>query len=103
MQNKQEACQSNLTHGLLSNHKAIKDLAPPVATPIQPADHINDFLLRHFSKEELLNSSRIIDAETLPEMSLMESVDETVRSRASQAPQIFVGREGEDSGCDRGA
>ncbi len=86
-----EACQSNLTHGLLSNHKAIKDLAPPVATPIQPADHINDFLLRHFSKEELLNSSRIIDAETLPEMSLMESVDETVRSRASQAPQIFVG------------
>ncbi|KAF4117708.1 uncharacterized protein LOC131533388 isoform X2 [Onychostoma macrolepis] len=85
------ACQSNLTHGLLSNHKAIKDLVPPVATPIQPADHINDFLLRHFSREELLNSSRIIDAETLPEMSLMDSIDETVRSRASQAPQIFVG------------
>ncbi|XP_016147372.1 AT-hook-containing transcription factor [Sinocyclocheilus grahami] len=85
-----EACQSNLTHGLLSNHKAIKAVALPVATPIQPADHINDFLLRHFSKEELLNSSRIIEAETLPEMSLMDSIDETARSRASQAAQIFV-------------
>ncbi|XP_050982301.1 microtubule organization protein AKNA-like isoform X2 [Labeo rohita] len=61
----------------------------PIATPIQPADHITDFLLRHFSKEELLNSSRIIEAETLPEMSLMDSIDETVRSRASQAPQIL--------------
>ncbi|XP_016319980.1 uncharacterized protein LOC107671582 [Sinocyclocheilus anshuiensis] len=85
-----EACQSNHTHALLSNHKAIKDVAPPVATPIQPADHITDFLLRHFSKEELLNSSKIIEAETLPEMSLMDSIDETVLSRASQAPQIFV-------------
>uniref|UniRef100_A0A8C2HN69 Uncharacterized protein n=1 Tax=Cyprinus carpio TaxID=7962 RepID=A0A8C2HN69_CYPCA len=85
-----EACQSNLTHCLLSNHKAIKDVALPVATPIQHADHINDFLLRHFSKEELLNSSRIIEAETLPEMSLMDSIDETVQSRASQAAQIFV-------------
>ncbi len=86
-----EACQSNLTHGLLSNHNAKKDVAPPLATPIQPSDHIHYFLLRHFSKEELLNSSRIIDAETLPEMSLMDSIDETVRSKASQAPQIFVG------------
>uniref|UniRef100_A0A8C1D353 Protein AKNAD1 n=1 Tax=Cyprinus carpio carpio TaxID=630221 RepID=A0A8C1D353_CYPCA len=85
-----EACQYNLTHCLLSNHKAIKDVALPVATPIQHADHINDFLLRHFSKEELLNSSRIIEAETLPEMSLMDSIDETVQSRASQAAQIFV-------------
>uniref|UniRef100_A0A673N753 Uncharacterized protein n=1 Tax=Sinocyclocheilus rhinocerous TaxID=307959 RepID=A0A673N753_9TELE len=83
-----EACQSN--HTLLSNHKAIKDVAPPVATPIQPAGHITDFLLRHFSKEELLNSSKIIEAETLPEMSLMDSIDETMLSRASQAPQIFV-------------
>ncbi|XP_043078469.1 microtubule organization protein AKNA-like [Puntigrus tetrazona] len=83
-----EDCQSNLTHCLLSNQKAIKNVAPPVATPIQPADHISDFLLRHFSKEELLNSSRIIDAETLPEMSLMDSIDETVHS---QAPQIFIG------------
>ncbi|XP_059358627.1 uncharacterized protein LOC132096961 [Carassius carassius] len=76
-----EDWQSNLTHGLLSNHKVIKDVAQPVATPIQPADHINDFLLRHFSKEELLNSSRIIEAETLPETSLMDSTDETLRSK----------------------
>lgn len=86
-----EACQSNLTHALLSNHKAIEDVAPPLAKPIQPTDHITDFLLRHFSQEELLNSSRIIEAETLPEMSLMDSIDETVLSRASWAPQITIG------------
>ncbi|XP_073786017.1 protein AKNAD1 isoform X2 [Danio rerio] len=78
------ACQSNLTHALPSNHKAADGLAPPVTTPTQPSDRISDLLLRHFSKEELLNSSRIIEAETLPEMSLMESIDETVLSKASQ-------------------
>ncbi|XP_039513463.1 uncharacterized protein LOC120468901 isoform X3 [Pimephales promelas] len=86
-----EACHSNLTHALLSNHKAIEDMAPLLATPIQPANHITDFLLRHFSQEELLNSSRIIEAETLPEMSLMDSIDETVLSRASRAPQVGIG------------
>ncbi|KAK2900554.1 hypothetical protein Q8A67_008669 [Cirrhinus molitorella] len=86
-----KACQSNLIHSLPSEHKAVKDVAPPFATPIHPADHISDFLLRHFSKEELLNSSRVIEAETLPEMSLMDSIDETILSRASQAPQIFIG------------
>ncbi|KAK7159707.1 hypothetical protein R3I94_005904 [Phoxinus phoxinus] len=86
-----EACQFNLTHALLSNHKAIEDMASPLATPIQPANHITDFLLRHFSQEELLNSSRIIEAETLPEMSLMDSIDETVLSRASRAPQVGIG------------
>lgn len=86
-----EACQSNLTHALLSNHKAIEDMAPRLATPIQPANHITDFLLRHFSQEELLNSSRIIEAETLPEMSLMDSIDETMLSRASRAPQVSIG------------
>ncbi|XP_048018490.1 uncharacterized protein aknad1 isoform X2 [Megalobrama amblycephala] len=73
-------------------YDAIEDVAPPLATPIQPADHITDFLLRHFSQEELLNSSRIIEAETLPEMSLMDSIDETVLSRASWAPQIAIGQ-----------
>ncbi|XP_067309401.1 microtubule organization protein AKNA-like [Pseudorasbora parva] len=72
-------------------YDAIGDVAPPLATPIQPADHITDFLLRHFSQEELLNSSRIIEAETLPEMSLMDSVDETVLSRASWAPLVGTG------------
>ncbi|XP_056116464.1 microtubule organization protein AKNA-like [Rhinichthys klamathensis goyatoka] len=75
-------------------YDAIEDMAPPLATPIQPANHITDFLLRHFSQEELLNSSRIIEAETLPEMSLMDSIDETVLSRASRAPQVGKG-EGE--------
>ncbi|XP_068605015.1 protein AKNAD1-like [Brachionichthys hirsutus] len=47
-----------------------------------PAD-INQPLLRHFSQEELLRSGRLIEAETLPDVSLLESVDETVTSRAS--------------------
>ncbi|KAK7163594.1 hypothetical protein R3I93_007600 [Phoxinus phoxinus] len=72
-------------------YDAIEDMASPLATPIQPANHITDFLLRHFSQEELLNSSRIIEAETLPEMSLMDSIDETVLSRASRAPQVGIG------------
>lgn len=44
-----------------------------------PAD-IHLLLLRHFSQEELLQSSRLIEAETLPEVSLLESVDDTVQS-----------------------
>lgn len=66
-----------------SNHKATKDVAPPLAV-----SHLSDFLLRHFSQEDLLNSSRMIEAETLPEISLMDSIDETVMSRVSHAPQI---------------
>lgn len=66
-----------------SNHKATKDVAPPLAV-----SHLSDFLLRHFSQEELLNSSRMIEAETLPEISLMDSIDETVMSRVSHAPRI---------------
>ncbi|XP_044074332.1 protein AKNAD1-like isoform X3 [Siniperca chuatsi] len=46
-----------------------------------PAD-INQLLLRHFSQEELLRSVRLIEAETLPEVSLLESVDDTVFSWA---------------------
>lgn len=46
-----------------------------------PAD-IQLLLLRHFSQEELLQSSRLIEAETLPEVSLLESVDDTVLSLA---------------------
>ncbi|XP_076001166.1 uncharacterized protein aknad1 [Genypterus blacodes] len=43
---------------------------------------LNHLLLRHFSQDELLCSGRLIEAETLPEVSLLESVDETVRSWA---------------------
>ncbi|XP_068197095.1 microtubule organization protein AKNA-like [Antennarius striatus] len=46
-----------------------------------PAD-INQLLLRHFSQEELLRLDRLIEAETLPEVSLLESIDDTVTSWA---------------------
>ena len=49
--------------------------------PCPPAD-INQLLLQHFSQEELLRSGRLIEAETLPEVSLLESVDDTVLSLA---------------------
>ncbi|XP_069367950.1 microtubule organization protein AKNA isoform X2 [Paralichthys olivaceus] len=38
-----------------------------------PAD-INQLLLRHFTQEELLRPGRLIEAETLPEVSLLESM-----------------------------
>ncbi|XP_075954208.1 uncharacterized protein aknad1 [Anarhichas minor] len=46
-----------------------------------PSD-IDQILLRHFSQEELLRPFRPIEAETLPEVSLLESVDDTVFSWA---------------------
>ncbi len=46
------------------------------------AADIHQLLLRHFSQEELLRSGRLIEAETLPEVSLLESVDDTVFSWA---------------------
>ncbi|XP_041847365.1 uncharacterized protein LOC121643855 isoform X2 [Melanotaenia boesemani] len=53
-----------------------------VSPPYLNSAHINQLLLRHFSQEELLQSSRLIEAETLPEVSLLESVDNTVLSLA---------------------
>ncbi|XP_070830179.1 microtubule organization protein AKNA-like [Chaetodon trifascialis] len=53
-----------------------------VATSCPCPVDINQLLLRHFSQEELLRSGRLIEAETLPEVSLLESVDDTVFSRA---------------------
>nr|XP_055057190.1 uncharacterized protein LOC129441538 isoform X2 [Misgurnus anguillicaudatus] len=73
---------------LASDQKATQDVAPPSAKPIQAATHITDFLLRHFSREELLNPCKMIDAETLPEISLMDSIDESVLNRVSNAPQV---------------
>ncbi|KAH1166987.1 hypothetical protein KIL84_016159 [Mauremys mutica] len=43
--------------------------------------NISDVLLRHFSKEELSNTSQLIDCETIPETSFTESVDETVLTK----------------------
>lgn len=53
-------------------------VAPSGPSPVD----INQLLLRHFSQEELLQSGRLIEAETLPEVSLLESVDDTVFSLA---------------------
>lgn len=43
---------------------------------------INQLWLRHLTQEELLQSGRLIEAETLPEVSLLESVDDTLSSWA---------------------
>ncbi|KAI4885446.1 hypothetical protein NFI96_001414, partial [Prochilodus magdalenae] len=51
--------------------------------PRRVSGSIPDFLLRHFSRDELLNCSRLIEAETMPEVSLLDSIDETALSRAS--------------------
>ncbi|XP_037537261.1 protein AKNAD1-like [Nematolebias whitei] len=63
-----------------NSHEALEpmEIAPPCPVP---AD-INHLLLRHFLEEELLQSGRLIEAETLPEVSLLESVDESVFSLA---------------------
>ncbi|XP_031416228.1 uncharacterized protein LOC116218485 [Clupea harengus] len=60
---------------------------------------ISDLLLRHFTREDLLNATELIEAETLPEVSLMESLDTTVVSMVSQhiayhGPSFFSHRNG---------
>nr|XP_012772156.2 protein AKNAD1 isoform X4 [Maylandia zebra] len=50
--------------------------------PHPGAADINQLLLRHFSHEELLRLGRLIEAETLPEVSLLESADDSVFSQA---------------------
>ncbi|XP_054889428.1 uncharacterized protein LOC129362109 [Poeciliopsis prolifica] len=47
-----------------------------------PTD-ITHVLLRHFSQGELLGLERLIEAETLPEVSLLESMDDSVFSLAA--------------------
>uniref|UniRef100_A0A3B5BI85 Uncharacterized protein n=1 Tax=Stegastes partitus TaxID=144197 RepID=A0A3B5BI85_9TELE len=71
------------------------EVAPPC--PI-PAD-INQLLLRHFSQEELLRSGRLIEAETLPEVSLLESVDDTLFSLAPTHNSAVIHSNPTDS-CD---
>ncbi|XP_056149870.1 microtubule organization protein AKNA-like [Lampris incognitus] len=57
---------------------------PQYSCPAEEAvlPDMTQLLLRHFSEEELLDSCRLIEAETLPEVSLLESSDETLRSSA---------------------
>uniref|UniRef100_A0A8C9RS52 Uncharacterized protein n=1 Tax=Scleropages formosus TaxID=113540 RepID=A0A8C9RS52_SCLFO len=42
---------------------------------------ITNLLLRHLSQEELFSSSKYIEAETLPEVSFIDSVEETVLTK----------------------
>ncbi|XP_072220563.1 uncharacterized protein [Leuresthes tenuis] len=63
------------------NHSEVSS-STKIASPRPGSAHINHLLLRHFSQEELLLSGRLIEAETLPEVSLLESVDDTVLSLA---------------------
>ncbi|XP_054622912.1 uncharacterized protein LOC129176666 isoform X2 [Dunckerocampus dactyliophorus] len=53
------------------------DVAPTCICP--PVD-VNQLLLRHLAREEWLQTGRPIEAETLPEVSLLESVDDILCS-----------------------
>ncbi|KAI1882908.1 hypothetical protein AGOR_G00239740 [Albula goreensis] len=46
-----------------------------------PGSDIRELLLQHFSQDELLNASLYIEAETMPEVSLADSLDETTLSK----------------------
>nr|XP_029479122.1 protein AKNAD1-like [Oncorhynchus nerka] len=59
--------------------EAVSTCSSPVCKV--PYPDITQLLLRHFSQDELFCSGSLIEAETLPEVSLLESMDETVLSR----------------------
>lgn len=52
---------------------------------------IHQLLLRHFPQEELLQTDRLIQAETLPEVSLIESMDDTGCSLVSMHNMDAIG------------
>ncbi|XP_030219362.1 uncharacterized protein aknad1 isoform X2 [Gadus morhua] len=58
--------------------------APTCSSPVPVAQQpdITQLLLRHFSREELCCSGKLIEAETLPEVSLLDSMDDTLLSTA---------------------
>lgn len=68
-----------------------------------PAD-IHQLLLRHFPQEELLQADRLIQAETLPEVSLLESMDDTgcslVSTHTSASDSAVLKSEGKNSGSE---
>ncbi|XP_056246478.1 uncharacterized protein LOC130178375 isoform X1 [Seriola aureovittata] len=64
-----------------------------------PAD-INQLLLRHFSQEELLRPGRLIEAETLPEVSLLESMDDNVLSWAPTHNTAIHSNHSGNSACN---
>uniref|UniRef100_A0A1A7XKV5 Si:dkeyp-51f11.3 n=1 Tax=Iconisemion striatum TaxID=60296 RepID=A0A1A7XKV5_9TELE len=62
-------------------NRSSKSPRPSEVAPLRPVPaDVAHLLLRHFSQEELLRSGRLIEAETLPEVSLLESVDDTALS-----------------------
>ncbi|XP_059200860.1 microtubule organization protein AKNA-like [Centropristis striata] len=80
-------------------HNASKPIEVAPSCP-SPSD-INQLLLRHFSQEELLRPGRLIEAETLPEVSLLESMDDTVFSWAPKHNSTAInGYHSESPACN---
>ncbi|KAL4660142.1 hypothetical protein GN956_G1191 [Arapaima gigas] len=55
-----------------------------------PHSDIPNILLRHLSQEELFTSSKYIEAETLPEVSFIDSVEETVLAKLPHSPRDSI-------------
>uniref|UniRef100_A0A3B3TBU9 AKNA domain-containing protein n=1 Tax=Paramormyrops kingsleyae TaxID=1676925 RepID=A0A3B3TBU9_9TELE len=53
----------------------------------KPPSYVTDLLLRHLTQEELFNSSKYIEAETMPEVSFIDSVEETVLTKVPCSPR----------------
>ncbi|XP_048845079.1 uncharacterized protein LOC125716624 [Brienomyrus brachyistius] len=53
----------------------------------EPPSDVTDLLLRHLPQEELFNSSKYIEAETMPEVSFIDSVEETVLTKLPCSPR----------------
>ncbi|KAK1879674.1 Protein AKNAD1 [Dissostichus eleginoides] len=65
-----------------------------------PYDDMSQLLLQHFSQEELLQSGRLIEAETLPEVSLLESVEDTLFSwRPTHNSTVIKSNHSESPAC----
>ncbi|KAI4809870.1 hypothetical protein KUCAC02_018726 [Chaenocephalus aceratus] len=65
-----------------------------------PYDDMSQLLLQHFSQEELLRSGRLIEAETLPEVSLLESVEDTLFSwRPTHNSTVIKSNHSESPNC----
>ncbi|KAK5919432.1 hypothetical protein CgunFtcFv8_023328 [Champsocephalus gunnari] len=71
-------------------------VAPPCPCP----SDMSQLLLQHFSQEELLRSGRLIEAETLPEVSLLESVEYTLFSwRPTHNSTVIKSNHSESPNC----
>lgn len=83
--------------GSVENNAKKPTLAPSCPSPVD----MNQLLLRYFSHEELLQSGRLIEAETLPEVSLLESVTDTVLSLALKHKSTSINsNQSESSACN---